>query len=83
MAVQKTTLETSQRPVNSPGVNSAHSSDQLLEKARTDTVTVLKELESRLSGLGTAESEARVKHTVGYVFMTQLVKTWYFHRFGE
>jgi hypothetical protein len=60
LAVMKTTLETSQRPVNSPDVNSAHSSDQLLEKARADTSTVLKELESRLSGLSAAEAEARV-----------------------
>lgn len=61
MAVQKTTLVTSQRPVNSPGVNSAHSSDQLLERARPDTGTVLKELESRLTGLSATEAEARVK----------------------
>ncbi len=39
----------------------AHFSDQLLEKAHTDTDTVLKELESRLSGLNTAEATSRLK----------------------
>jgi Mg2+-importing ATPase len=61
MAIQKTTLEKSQRPVNSPGVNSTHSSDQLLEKAHTDTATVLKELKTQTGGLSTAEAYSRSK----------------------
>jgi P-type Mg2+ transporter len=59
MNEQKTTLETSQRPVNSSRVNSTHSSDQLLEKARTDTDAVLKELKSQTGGLSTAEAGSR------------------------
>jgi Mg2+-importing ATPase len=61
MAVLKKTLETSQKSVNPPVVNSTHSSDQLLEIARADTGTVLQESGSRLSGLSTAEVEAREK----------------------
>jgi P-type Mg2+ transporter len=61
MAVLKKTLETSQQSVNPPGVNSTHSSDQLLEIVRADTGTVLQESRSRLSGLSTAEVEARKK----------------------
>ena len=36
-------------------------SDQVLETARTDTDTALKDLESRLSGLGPAEVDERIK----------------------
>ncbi len=43
------------------GRNKAKASDQLLEKARTDTDTALRDLESRASGLRTAEVEARLK----------------------
>ena len=46
---------------NLSGGNTAPFSDQLLEKARTDSDTALKELESRLSGLSAAEVEARLK----------------------
>jgi hypothetical protein len=35
--------------------------DQLLEKARREPDAVIKELESRLSGLSAAEAEARIK----------------------
>lgn len=47
--------------VISPGANGAHSSDQLLEKARAHTDTVLKELESQLGGLSEAEADVRLK----------------------
>ena len=50
-----------QGPVNPSGGNKAPFSDQLLEKARTDSDTALKELESRLTGLSAAEVEARLK----------------------
>jgi len=42
-------------------VNQAPFSDQLLEKARVDVETALKELESRLTGLSAADVEARLK----------------------
>ena len=61
MGVLKTTLNPSQRLDNLPGEKEAHFSDQLLEKARTDTDTVLKELKSQLSGLSTAEAGSRSK----------------------
>jgi Mg2+-importing ATPase len=61
MRVLKTTLNPSQRLDNLPGEKGAHFSDQLLEKARTDTETVLKELQSQLSGLSTAEAGSRSK----------------------
>ena len=41
--------------------NGAHYSDQLLEKARADTDTVLKELGSQLDGLSEAEADSRLK----------------------
>jgi Mg2+-importing ATPase len=41
--------------------NGADFSAQLLEKARVDSATVLKELASQLNGLSQAEAEARVK----------------------
>ncbi len=50
-----------QRPGNFTGGNGAHVSDQLLEKARTDTETVLRALESRSDGLSQAEADARLK----------------------
>jgi Mg2+-importing ATPase len=48
-----------QRPV--PGANGAHNSEQLLEKARADSDTVLRELSSRLDGLSQAEADVRLK----------------------
>jgi Mg2+-importing ATPase len=57
----KTTLNSSQPLGNLTQGNGAHFSDQLLEKARADTTTVLKELASQLNGLSQAEAEARVK----------------------
>jgi len=50
-----------QRPSKRAGGNGAHVSDQLLEKARADTETVLRELESRLDGLSRAEADSRLK----------------------
>src|ERR1017187_1789606 len=44
-----------------PGGKGAQYSVELLEKARTDTDTVLKELGSQLSGLGQAEADSRLK----------------------
>jgi Mg2+-importing ATPase len=46
---------------NHTGANKPKVSDQLLEKAREESDTVLTELESRLSGLSVEEAEARVK----------------------
>ncbi len=46
---------------NLSGGNKAQLSDQLLEKARVNIDTALKDLESRLSGLSAAEVEARIK----------------------
>jgi len=46
---------------NQPGATKSKVSEQLLEKAREEPDTVIKELESRISGLSAAEAEARVK----------------------
>src|ERR1017187_5672810 len=48
-------------PVPVPGGNGAHDSVQLLEKARADADTVLKELGSQLGGLSEAEADSRLK----------------------
>jgi P-type Mg2+ transporter len=61
MEIPKKTLNASQRPGNLPGGNAAQYSVQLLEKARADTDTVLKELGSQLGGLSEAEADARLK----------------------
>src|SRR5512135_1020395 len=55
------TSNLAQGPANLSGGNRAPFSDQLLEKARVNVDTALKELESRLSGLSAAEVEARIK----------------------
>jgi Mg2+-importing ATPase len=44
-----------------PGGKGAHDSVELLEKARADTDTVLKELGSQLGGLSEAEADSRLK----------------------
>ena len=44
-----------------PRENGADHSTQLLEKARADTDTVLKELGSQLGGLSGAEADSRLK----------------------
>src|SRR5512143_3788245 len=46
---------------NIAGGNKPTVSSKLLEKARTDTDTVLTELKSQLSGLSTAEAGSRAK----------------------
>ena len=51
----------SDHPGNLPGGDGAHYSVQLLEKARADTDTVLKEIGSQVSGLSEAEAESRLK----------------------
>ena len=56
-----TTSKPAQGLANPSGGNKAPFSDQLLEKARVDVDTALKELESRLTGLSAAEVEARIK----------------------
>src|ERR1022692_2395073 len=56
-----TTMSPAQRQGNLTGEKGAHVSDQLLEKARADTETVLRELESRLDGLSQAEADSRLK----------------------
>ena len=61
MEISKKTLNESQHPGNLPGGNGAHYSVQLLEKARADTDTVLKELGSQLGGLSEAEADSRLK----------------------
>jgi Mg2+-importing ATPase len=48
-------------PVPIPGKNAAQSSVELLEKARADTDTVLKELGSQLAGLSEGEADSRLK----------------------
>src|SRR5450759_2328477 len=48
-------------PVPIPRENGADHSTQLLEKARADTDTVLKELGSQLDGLSEAETDSRLK----------------------
>src|SRR5664280_1600257 len=48
-------------PLPVPGKNGTHDSAELLEKARADTDTVLKELGSQLGGLSQAEADARLK----------------------
>ena len=48
-------------PSKQANANGAHYSVQLLEKARADTDTVLKELGSQLGGLSEAEADSRLK----------------------
>ncbi len=61
MEIQEKTLSTSQHPGNLAGGNGAQNSVQLLEKARADTDTVLRELGSQLEGLSKAEAASRLK----------------------
>ena len=55
------TLNASLRPGTLPGGDGTHDSVQLLEKARADADTVLKELESQLDGLSEKEANSRLK----------------------
>ena len=61
MGPAKTNPNLSQRPVSLAGGHEAKVSGQLLEKARSDTDTVLKELDSQLDGLSRAEADSRLK----------------------
>ena len=61
MEISKKPLNATSRSGSLPGGDGAHDSVQLLEKARTDTDAVLKELGSQLSGLSEAEAESRLK----------------------
>src|SRR5512135_605598 len=62
MSLSKTAIANlAQGSTNPSSGNRAPFSDQLLEKARVNVDTALKELESRLSGLCAAEVEARIK----------------------
>jgi Mg2+-importing ATPase len=56
-----TTMGPTRRPGNLTGRNGTQVSNQLLEKARADTETVLRELESRLDGLSQAQADSRLK----------------------
>ncbi len=57
----KKTLKASQHPASPGGGKRTPYSVQLLEKARADTDTVLKELESQLDGLSEAEADSRLE----------------------
>ena len=61
MGLATTNKGPGERPGNLAGGKGAHVSDQLLEKARADTDTVLKELGSQLGGLSEAEADSRLK----------------------
>ena len=61
MEISRKALNVSQRPGSLPGGNGARYSVQLLEKARADSDTVLKDLGSQLSGLSSAEADSRLK----------------------
>ncbi len=56
-----TTMSPAAHPGHLTGESVAHVSDELLEKARANTETVLRELESRLDGLTQAEADSRLK----------------------
>lgn len=61
MKIPMKTLSASPPPGGLSGGNGAHVSVRLLEKARADGDTVLKELESQLGGLSQAEADTRLK----------------------
>jgi len=61
MEISRKTLNTSQHTGNLLVGTGAHYSVQLLEKARADTDTVLKELGSQLSGVSDAEADCCLK----------------------
>ncbi len=61
MSVVKATHSPSQRLVPLPGKKGSHSSEYLVKQAGADTDTVLKELQSQLSGLSEAEASLRSK----------------------
>jgi Mg2+-importing ATPase len=61
MEISTKTLNASPRPGNLPGGSGTPDSVQLLEKARADADTVLKELGSQLGGLSEAEAGSRLR----------------------
>jgi len=61
MEISEKALSTPPRPGNLAGGNGANYSAELLEKARADSDTVLKELGSQLDGLSEAEAASRLK----------------------
>jgi P-type Mg2+ transporter len=61
MGLPTTTTSPAHVPANPTGGKGALVSDQVLEKSRADTETVLRELESRLDGLSQAEADSRLK----------------------
>jgi Mg2+-importing ATPase len=61
MGVAATSTSSTRPPGPLPGANGAHVSGQLLEKARADGETVLREFSSRLEGLSQAEAALRLK----------------------
>ncbi|MGD0571994.1 MAG: magnesium-translocating P-type ATPase [Sedimentisphaerales bacterium] len=61
MEISKKTMNASQHIGNLPGGSGAHYSAELLEKARADADTVLKELGSQLNGLSETEADSRLK----------------------
>ena len=60
MGLPTTNKGPGERPGKLARVSGAQVSDQLLEKARADSETVLRELASRLSGLSQAEADSRL-----------------------
>src|SRR5450759_3099980 len=61
MGIAKVTPNSSQHPGKFTSENGAKVSTELVEKARADSDTVLKELASRLEGLSQAEADSRLK----------------------
>ena len=61
MGLPMTTTNPAQHPGLLTGGSKAHVADELLEKARANTETVLREVESRLDGLTQAEADSRLK----------------------
>src|SRR5580704_13268501 len=61
MQISKKTVKVSHLTAHLPGRNGAQYSDQLLEKARADNDTVLKEMGSQLAGLSQAEADSRIE----------------------
>ena len=61
MGLPTTNKGPGERPGKPARVSGAQVSDQLLEKARANSETVLRELASRLSGLSQAEADSRLK----------------------
>src|SRR5450759_3542975 len=61
MGLPMITMSPAQRPGHFTGESVAHVSDELLENARANIETVLREVESRLDGLSQAEADSRLK----------------------